>query len=473
MEGVEPYTVDLSAALSYDIEGCVEQAWQDDHGGMFLTRGFRYLSTLIRGRDYTIYPRATDADQVKQALEACGVLDMNTTVQTSYTLTEETIDFTMGTSGVSVDEQALAQQIIERTAAGNFEAISCPLVESDPDPVDVQAVHDTVYAEPANATLDVAEDYSYTVVPSVQGIDFDVSQAEQMISSAQQGETVSVPLNRQDPSIDTATLEAGLFRDVLGEFYHQGLRHLCPPAANVQLSGEKCNGVNPLPGEVFDYNAVVGERTAEAGFQAATAYSNGESVLELGGGVVETSRHLSTAPPCMPIWRLWSGRTTPMSPAMCPSAWMPRCPGAGRSSSSRTTPTIRSRLWRPMRITGRRSESWAQKSPDFTVEITTSTLSVISPTVREVPDATLAAGAGGHRGQNGHTGYKVQSYRHVYDGNGNLISEGKEAYSSYRMTEKVVRVGTMVAPAPEEPAPENPAAEQPAAETPAAGTPAA
>ena len=74
---------------------------------------------------------------------------------------------------------------------------------------------------------------------------------------------------------------------------------------------------------------------------------------------------------------------------------------------------------------------------------------------------------------NGHTGYKVQSYRHVYDGNGNLISEGKEAYSSYRMTEKVVRVGTMVAPAPEEPAPETPAAEQPAAETPAAGTPAA
>ena len=93
------------------------------------------------------------------------MLDMNTTVQTIYTLTEETIDFTMGTSGVSVDEQALAQQIIERTAAGNFEAISCPLVESDPDPVDVQAVHDTVYAEPANATLDVAEDYSYTVVP--------------------------------------------------------------------------------------------------------------------------------------------------------------------------------------------------------------------------------------------------------------------------------------------------------------------
>ena len=67
---------------------------------------------------------------------------------------------------------------------------------------------------------------------------------------------------------------------------------------------------------------------------------------------------------------------------------------------------------------------------------------------------------------------QAKFYRDVYKRQ-NLISEGEEAYSSYRMTEKVVRVGTMVAPAPEEPAPETPAAEQPAAETPAAGTPAA
>lgn len=470
VEGVEPYTVDLSAALSYDIEGCVEQAWQDDHGGMFLTRGFRYLSTLIRGRDYTIYPRATDADQVKQALEACGVLDMNTTVQTSYTLTEETIDFTMGTSGVSVDEQALAQQIIERTAAGNFEAISCPLVESDPDPVDVQAVHDTVYAEPANATLDVAEDYSYTVVPSVQGIDFDVSQAEQMISSAQQGETVSVPLNRQDPSIDTATLEAGLFRDVLGE-YTTKVSGTSARRSNVQLSGEKCNGVILLPGEVFDYNAVVGERTAEAGFQAATAYSNGESVLELGGGVCQTSSTLYCAALYANLEIVERTNHSYVS-SYVPIGMDATVSWGGPEFKFKNNTDYPIKIVATYENNRQTFQILGTKVSDFTVEITTSTLSVISPTVREVPDATLAAGTTVVE-DNGHTGYKVQSYRHVYDGNGNLISEGKEAYSSYRMTEKVVRVGTMVAPAPEEPAPETPAAEQPAAETPAAGTPAA
>ena len=243
-----------------------------------------------------------------------------------------------------------------------------------------------------------------------------------MISSAQQGETVSVPLNRQDPSIDTATLEAGLFRDVLGE-YTTKVSGTSARRSNVQLSGEKCNGVILLPGEVFDYNAVVGERTAEAGFRRPRPIPTARASWSWAAESVRPPAP-STAPPCMPIWRLWSGRTTPMSPAMCPSAWMPRCPGAGRSSSSRTTPTIRSRLWRPMRTTGRRSRSWAQKVSDFTVEITTSTLSVISPTVREVPDATLAAGTTVVE-DNGHTGYKVQSYRHVYDGNGNLISEGK------------------------------------------------
>ena len=103
------------------------------------------------------------------------------------------------------------------------------------------------------------------------------------------------------------------------------------------------------------------------------------------------------------------------------------------------------------------------KVSDFKVEITTETLSVISPNVQEVPDATLAAGTTVVEDK-GHTGYKVQSYRSVYDGAGNLISKTEEAYSSYRMTDKVVRVGTMQATPPAE----TPAAETPAPETPAA-----
>ena len=461
VEGVEPFTVDLSGALSYDVEGCVEQAWQNDHGGMFLTRGARYLSTLISGKEYTIYPRTTDRDQVVEALKACGVLDMNTTVQTSYTLTEATIDFTMGTSGVSVDEQALADQIMENTAAGNFDSISCPLTQSDPNPVDVQAVRDEIYADPANATLDVAEDNSYSVVPSVQGVDFDVSQAEQMLSSAQQGETVSVPLNRQDPAITTETLEAGLFRDVLGE-YTTSVSGTSARRSNVQLSGEKCNGTILLPGEIFDYNEVVGQRTKEAGFQEAAAYSNGETVQELGGGVCQTSSTLYCA--CLySNLEIVERRNHTYVSSYVPMGMDATVSWGGPDFKFKNNTDY------PIKIVASYANSkltfqiLGTKVSDFKVEITTETLSVISPNVQEVPDATLAAGTTVVEDK-GHTGYKVQSYRSVYDGAGNLISKTEEAYSSYRMTDKVVRVGTMqAAPPAETPAPETPTPETPAA----------
>ena len=51
-----------------------------------------------------------------------------------------------------------------------------------------------------------------------------------------------------------------------------------------------------------------------------------------------------------------------------------------------------------------------------------------------------------------YTGYKVKSYRHVYDKDGNLISSALEDTSNYKVRNKVILRGPSV-PAPEEIAP--------------------
>ena len=40
--------------------------------------------------------------------------------------------------------------------------------------------------------------------------------------------------------------------------------------------------------------------------------------------------------------------------------------------------------------------------------------------------------------QEGHTGYKVTTYRGRYDKQGNLLEEVKEAYSEYKASDKIV-----------------------------------
>ena len=52
---------------------------------------------------------------------------------------------------------------------------------------------------------------------------------------------------------------------------------------NVKLAARAINGTIVQPGEEFSFNKVVGQRTAEKGYQEAAAYSGGEVVQEPGG----------------------------------------------------------------------------------------------------------------------------------------------------------------------------------------------
>lgn len=463
----QTYTVDLSGCLSFDVTDTVEQAWAHDHGGMFLSRGIRFLTSLGGGKSYHVAPQAADAAQVRSALEATGILTLNTTTQTTYALTDTTLDFTMGVSGVSVDENALIQTILDNTAKGDYSSITCEMVSADPDPVDMQVIHDALYAEPANATLEVADDGSYTVTDSVQGIDFDVAEAQSILSAAQPGETVSVPLNRQAPAIDTATLKANLFKDVLGE-YTTSVSGTADRRSNVQLAAQKCSGTILLPGEVFAYNQVVGQRTEAAGFKKAGAYSNGETVQELGGGVCQDSSTLYCAALYANLEIVERHNHSYVS-SYVPIGMDATVSWGGPDFQFRNNTDY------PIKVVASYANSKVTfqivgtKTDDYSVKITTETISITAPTVQEVPDDTLEAGTT-QVADKGHTGYKVQSYRHVYDASGNVVYEGKESLSSYKMTPKVIHVGTKVA---ETPAPDTPVTDTPAADTPTPDTPAA
>lgn len=61
---------------------------------------------------------------------------------------------------------------------------------------------------------------------------------------------------------------------------------------NVRLAAEALNGTIVMPGEEFSFNEVVGQRTEKKGYQVAAAYSSGEVVQEVGGGVCQISSTL-------------------------------------------------------------------------------------------------------------------------------------------------------------------------------------
>jgi vancomycin resistance protein YoaR len=64
---------------------------------------------------------------------------------------------------------------------------------------------------------------------------------------------------------------------------------------NLRVAARKIDGLVLLPGEVFDFNAVVGERNEASGFRPAPVIAGGELVDGLGGGACQIAGTIHAA----------------------------------------------------------------------------------------------------------------------------------------------------------------------------------
>lgn len=259
----EDYTVAVGDALTMDIETAVQEALTQR---AFFTRGACLVEAYLFGSHRTVLPTVGDSEALAQAVEDSGLLDIDTTVQTSYEVKAGQLVFTMGATGNSVDETGLLEQLNAAIAAGDYDSvIDCPMVTGTVEAVDVDAVYDELYVEAANATLDPEDDYS--IVASVTGVSFDKDAVQAALDAAAEGETVAIDLDYEEPEVTTQKLEDNLFVDYLGT-YTTKVGGTSDRVSNVKLAAQKVNGTILLSGEVFSYNDTVGERTAENGFKA-------------------------------------------------------------------------------------------------------------------------------------------------------------------------------------------------------------
>lgn len=111
-------------------------------------------------------------------------------------------------------------------------------------------------------------------------------------------ETEAAPeLSGEELIRDDAAPEAPSFDAVLGEHEtrYRSYGRLRRRAHNVELAAQKLDGVVIAPGGVLSFNDTVGERTREAGFQAAPVIASGRIRQGLGGGICQVTTTLHIA----------------------------------------------------------------------------------------------------------------------------------------------------------------------------------
>lgn len=428
------YTLDISEALDRDSYSSVKDIQDRTH--RFWIRGYGFLKSKISGTDYNIYPEIGDAQKLKKLVESSDIMKADLSREDGYKIDNDKLILTKGKGSYAVDVDKLVRTISRQTGKGDYDTvIKCPEKQSD---VDMDALYEKIHCEPQDPTLDPDDDYK--VIEAKDGVDFDLDAAKMALSGAKTGEKVEIPLVLTSADLTTAEYEKLLFRDQISS-YSTEVDGSDNRKTNVKLAAQYCDGTILMPGESFSYNLGVGELTEERGFLPGPSYADGESVLDMGGGICQVSSTLYMA--CLYANLEIDERHCHPYPASYVPAGLDATVAWGGCDFVFTNDTDY-----PIKITttydgySTSCTIWGTVTEPFSVEVYTETLETEPYETKYELDKSL-----GKDEQildtTGIEGLTIQSYRRVYDGEGNVISDNPEAVSVYSVRDEVYKVGKL------------------------------
>ena len=304
LEGKELRLSPKDTGVSLDIKAAVNAAYDIGRTGTAAEQEQAYQESLTGRHIIGLLPYLElDRDYIRTVLEEYELSTGSTLTQTSYGLEgglpdlkdpdfdpaktpAQTLVILMGTPGISFDEDAVFDQILDAYSLHSFLVTVEGLdTTSEPDPVDLQAIYDEYYVEPVNATMNLR---NYVVIPGSYGYGFDMEQAKKLIEAADFGEEVRIPMMYIEPAVLNAEM---FFQDELA-YYETTYRDRGNLQTNLAVACEAITGTVLNPGESFSFNDIVGQRTSAKGYKYADDQIGTEKNRILGGGISQVSSAL-------------------------------------------------------------------------------------------------------------------------------------------------------------------------------------
>lgn len=292
---VSEFQIDLSkSGVLPDKETAADLAIAYGHEGNWYLNLIKYLKGFFVPVDVAENIESLNREYIAECVED-GINKLNSSLGSGgYEIDKEKSVMRMikGAGDFNFDNEAIIELIIEALNNGTMQ-ISYDTLSRPPEMPDFDKIHTELAREPEDAHF--SDDNTFTIIDDIEGCEFDVDEAERIWNEGTIAKEIEIPLKLTFPEVTAADLEKLLFRDVLGERTTYFPNSNDNRINNIVLASGKINDCVLYPGDVFSYNEVVGERTEAAGFLPAGAYSSGEVVEEIGGGVCQVSSTLYCA----------------------------------------------------------------------------------------------------------------------------------------------------------------------------------
>lgn len=271
----------------FDIDNAVIEADNIGRNGNILTNNYSILFTKLFKKE--IKPRLyLDDSLLSDTIKDINSKMKDAVVDNSYYIEKNNLIIVKGKAGYIIKTEELKEKIYEQISNihTNYQTIEIPVEYKEPEPINLQKIHEEIYKEPQDAYV---QKNPTVVHPEVNGVDFKISveEAEELLKEDKEEYTIPLKITKPKKTINNLGEEA--FPDLLATFSTRFDGSNYNRNTNIKLAAKKVNGTVILPGEKFSFNTIVGSRTIEAGFKEGTAYIGGKVVPDVGGGVCQVS----------------------------------------------------------------------------------------------------------------------------------------------------------------------------------------
>ena len=279
--------------IQFDTTTAVNDAYKIGRTGNLLQNDLTILETKLQRKQFSL-KLSLDTDTLKKQLQDISGKLPDKVKESSYYIEGSNLILTKGETGVVVDVDKTASEIIEQIQNLNVKnnSIEISTEEKSPSALDIDSIHSELYSEAKDAYF---TQNPYAIFPSENGVDFAISIDEAKAMLQEDKEEYAIPLKVLYPSVTTNMLGSEAFPNLLSQYSTSYSTRDQKRTTNLRLAANKINGTVLMPGETFSYTKVVGERTIAAGYQEAPIYVSGKVVDGLGGGICQITTTLYNA----------------------------------------------------------------------------------------------------------------------------------------------------------------------------------
>lgn len=287
--GDETLDIDFVEIARYDFSDTSKKVYEKGRANFF-DSFFTYITPFI-SRDVAI---SVEFDEEK--LEDI-LIDLQAKVDGGYQkpiceVAGEELLVNTGHGGLAIDVDSIKNEIIDGLEHSESVSIVAKLTDKEFQVPDANKIYKEIHSEPKDAYYDKENN---SLVDHKDGYDFDKDVAKNILSNAKENEEYKIPLKVIPASKTISDLELELFSDLLGTYSTKYTASNYNRSHNVALAASRFNGYIMMPGEVFSYNDVVGDRTVAAGFKSAGVYTANGVENGIGGGICQVSSTLYNA----------------------------------------------------------------------------------------------------------------------------------------------------------------------------------